>query len=112
VAITITSDSATISTTPYYLASDSTTATYQTSDVILQVYIDLANMAAGDQYRFRILEKVNGSSARTVYEAARTGAQPGPLVTPSMIVGEGWEVEVTRLAGSDKVIGWSIRTVA
>jgi hypothetical protein len=112
VAITITSDSATISTTPYYLASDSTTATYQTSDLILQVYVDFANMVAGDAYRVRVVEKINASSARTVYEATVTGAQSGPLVTPSLIVGEGWEVEVTRTSGADRSIGWSLRTIA
>lgn len=111
-AITPTSDSATISTTEYFLASDSTTATYQTSDVIAQFYIDFSNMAAGDQYRVRVYEKINGSSARTIYDATLSGAQSSPLVTPSLILTEGWECSVIKVAGTDRSIGWSIRTVA
>jgi hypothetical protein len=112
VAITTTGDSATIGTSEHFIASDSTTATYQTSDIIAQFYIDLANMAAGDQYRVRVYEKINGSAARTVYDATFTGAQPGPCVTPSLILSEGWECGVVKVSGTDRVIGWSIRTVA
>ena len=111
-AITIASDSATISTTPYYLASDSTTATYQTSDVILQVFIDFANMVAGDQYTVAILEKINAGTARTVYSATLSGVQSTLFVAPSLVLGEGWEVSVTRNAGTDRSIAWSLRTVA
>lgn len=111
-AITITSDSATISTTPYYLASDSTTVTYQTIDCILTALIDFANMIAGDQYRVKLLEKINGSTARTIVEAVLSGAQSGPYVLPAIVVGDGWDIEVTRLAGSDRSIGWTLRTVA
>jgi hypothetical protein len=115
VAITLTDDAATIGTTAYYLASDSTSATYQTQTCLLQVFVDLANMAAGDQYRIKILRKVNTSSARTVWEAVFTGAQPGPCVTPAIAVGGtsgAWEIEVQRLAGTDRSIGWSITTVS
>jgi hypothetical protein len=111
-AITNTKDSATISTTEYFIASDSTTAIYQTSSQIMQALIDTANMAAGDQYRIRVYEKINGSAARTIYDATLSGAQSGPHVTPSLIVCEGWEVSIQKLAGTDRVFGWAIRTVA
>lgn len=111
-AITSTGDSATIGTTEHFLASDSTTATYQTSDVVAQFYIDFANMAAGDQYRVRVYEKVNASAVRTVYDATVTGAQSAPLVTPSLVLTEGWECGVIKVAGTDRSIGWSIRTVS
>lgn len=111
-AITITSDSATISTTEYFLGSDSTTATYQTLDCVLQVFIDFANMVAGDQYRVRVYEKINAGTARTVYDATATGVQTSPMVTPSLVVGEGWECSCIRTAGSDRTVLWSIRTVS
>jgi hypothetical protein len=34
------------------------------------------------------------------------------FIIPSVILGEGWDVTVTRLAGSDRTIYWSIRKVA
>ncbi len=111
-AITITSDAATIGTTEYFLASDSTTATYQTSDVIAQFYIDFANMVAGDQYRVKVVEKINASTPRTIFEQTLSGVQASPCVTPSLILGEGWECSVQKISGTDRSIAWSIRTVS
>lgn len=111
-AITLTNDSATIGTTEYFLASDSTTATYQTTDCVLQAWVDLANMAAGDQYTVKLYEKINGSSARLIDSWVFTGSQSKPgFPIPTVIVGEGWEVSVTKNAGTDRSIGWSLRTV-
>jgi hypothetical protein len=110
-ALNYVDDSATIGTTEYFLASDSTTKTDQTDDCMLQAWIDFANMAAGDQYRVRIYEKVNGAGAtqRQIMEAILTGAQAGPWVSPALMVGHGWEVSVTKLTGTDRSIGWSLR---
>jgi hypothetical protein len=115
VAITLTDDSATIGTSEHYLASDSTSATYQTTTCMLQAFVDLANMAAGDSYRVRIYRKIATSAARTVYDATFTGAQPGPCVTPAIAVGGtsgAWEVGVVKVSGTDRSIGWSLATVA
>jgi hypothetical protein len=107
-------DSASIGTTEYFLASDSTTKTDQTDDCLLQTWIDFGAMAEGDQYRVRIYEKVNGSGAtqrQVIPEVILTGAQAGPLVLPTLFVAHGWEVSVTKLAGTDRTIGWSLRKV-
>lgn len=111
-AINFTNNSATIGTTEYFLASNSTTATYQTTVCILQVWIDLGNMAAGDEYTIRLYEKVNGSAARLVESWTRAGAQSKPGFTvPTNVVGEGWEVSVQKVSGTDRSIGWSLREV-
>lgn len=112
-ALTVVDDSASISTTEYYLASDSTSQTPQTDDCLLQAWIDFANMIAGDQYRVRFYEKVNGTGAtqRQILEGIVTGVQASPWVSPAMFVAHGWEVSVTRLAGSDRTIGWSLRKI-
>jgi hypothetical protein len=104
-------DSASISTTEYFLASDSTTATYQTTDCILQAYIHIASMAAGDQYEVKVYEKVNAQGPQLIYYAVLDGAQANPLVTPSLIVGDGWEVSVKKLAGTDRTVHWSLRKI-
>ena len=110
-ALTYVNDSATIGTTEYFLASDSTAKTDQTDDSILQAWIDFGAMASGDQYRVRVYEKVNGAGAtqRVIIESILTGAQSSPFVSPALMVGEGWEVSVTKLAGTDRSIGWSLR---
>jgi hypothetical protein len=108
-ALTFVNDSATISTTEYYLGSDSTTKVDQTDDCMLQVWIDFGAMIAGDQYQVRIYEKINAGTQRTILEAILTGAQSSPFVSMTLIVGDAWEVSVKRLAGSDRSIGWSLR---
>lgn len=111
-AISTVADSATISTTEYFLASDSTTATYQTADVILQATIDFAAMLAGDQYRIRVYERVDGTNLRTLIDATLSGVQATPYVIPSLILVAGWEVSVIRTAGSDRSIAWRLNTVS
>lgn len=105
-------DSATIGAAEYFLASDSAVATYQSTACILQAMLDLANLAAGDQYEFKLYEKVDGANARVVYQAVVTGVQSPPIFPmPAFIVGAGWEVSAKKLAGTDRVIGWSLNKV-
>lgn len=106
-------DSATIGTTEYSLPNDSTTLTPITTDGVIQALIDVANMAAGDQYQIKVYEKVtSGGSQRVLIDATLEGPQPGPFVTPSFVLMHGWDVTVKKLAGTDRSIGWSIRQVA
>ena len=111
-AITITSDSATIGATEYSLPADSTTLAAQTDDCCLQVWIDFDAMAAGDEYRIRLYEKINAGTARTVIDTRVTGDQSSPWVSPTLIVGEGWDVTVQKISGTDRSIPWSLRKVA
>lgn len=111
--LSFTNDSASIGTTEYFLASDSTTATYQTDDCALQVWLDLTNLAAGDVYQVSIYEKINGSSALVVdrwFVSANT--EGDAWVMPTLLVGEGWEVGVKKISGTNRTIGWSLRKSA
>jgi hypothetical protein len=111
-AITFSDGSATIGATEYFLASKSTSATYQTADAVMQAFIDLTNMAAGDQYQITAYEKINGSTARTIQRWFVSGAQAmAGFVTPALVVGDGWEIGVKKLAGTDRSIGFSVRSV-
>jgi hypothetical protein len=107
-------NSASISTTEYFLASNSTTATYQTTDGVYQLWLELNNLANGDEFRVRVYEKISsGGTARIAMEWVIAHAQSEPLyVTPSLVMLHGWEFSLTRLAGSDRTIAWSIRSVA
>lgn len=103
--------SATISTTEYSLPANAnySAGSPQTVDEYVEVEINLANLAAGDQYCIRIYDKINGSSQRVAWEATVTGVQPYPVLTPSLLLGEGWDVTILKLAGVDRAIGWGVR---
>lgn len=106
---TPTTGSQTIGTTEYFLASASTTATYQTTANKLRFYLDLSAMAAGDQFRIRVYEKVNGGAATPLYEAVVDGVASGLWESPDFWVNEGWEVSLKKLAGTDRAIGWALK---
>lgn len=110
-AITLTTDSATISTSEYFAASDSTTATYQTTDCILQVAWDLSAMAAGDEFRFRIYEKVDGTNVITLFDCSKIGTQAKALVCPCFVVGNGWEASAIKVAGTDRALEWTLAKI-
>lgn len=106
--------SASISTTEYSLTANSTTLGAITTDGIYQLWLDMNAMAAGDQYQIRIYEKARSADTqRVAYQAILTGAQAEPeWVAPTLILINGWEMSVKRLAGTDRTITWSIRSVA
>lgn len=112
-AWTFTEDLATIGATEYFLMSDSTTKTDQTSNVIVQLFLDLNALASGDEFRIRFYERVQSAgTARIVAEWIVVGVQAEPhYVTPSFVVGNGWEFSVQKLSGTDRSIPWSIRQI-
>ncbi len=112
-AISFTNNSASISTTEYSLPSVSTTRVSQTTDGVYQFVIDFGNMTAGDQYRVRIYEKYDSAGTeRLVEEWLFSGAQSKPLfISPSFVLGEGWDCTVLRTLGADRTILWSIRRI-
>jgi len=109
--ITLTNGSATIGLTEFFLASNSTTQTPQTTVNYLQAWIDFGNLAAGDVYEWRALEQVNAGTQRTVILGRVVGAQSSPVVITGFVLGEGWEIGVKKISGVDRVIAWSLRKV-
>ena len=108
-AFTNTQDSATIGTTEYGLASDSTTIVAQTTDVDLQAWIDFFAMVAGDEYIWRLKEKINAGTQRLVAHGTLVGVQTTLVVVPAVRLTDGWEVTVQRVAGADRTIAWALR---
>ena len=108
-------NSATIGATEYSLPNNSTTLTPKTDDGVFQILLDLANMAAGDQYELKVYEKVLAAGPQRLImpPAIYTGAQSPPAFPlPSLTLMHGWDVTMKKLAGTDRAIGWSIRQVA
>lgn len=107
------SGTATIGTTTYSLPNASTTLTPIAVDGVYQVALDLSNVTLGDRYEVVVLEKItSGGSQLAIYTAIVSGDAANTLVMPSLILMHGWDVQVTKLAGTDRSIGWSIRQVA
>jgi hypothetical protein len=111
-ATTITADSASISTTEYFINADSTSAEVNTDNMSVSFHLGLENMVAGDQYQIIFYEKAHGSATkRAMFTAVATGVSED-FVCPAIRVSNGWDIGVKRLAGSDRTIYWTIYEVA
>ena len=107
-------NSATISTVEYSLPNNSVTLATLTAAAIYQVFVDISNMVSGDSYRVTIYEAVQAAGTKRIaWTEVLNGAPSAPVwVSPSLLLMNGWDVTMIRLAGADRVIGWSIRSVA
>jgi hypothetical protein len=113
-AITEISGTEAVSTTEWSLATDTSydTGDAQTTDGVMQAWLDVSDMIAGDQLQIRIYEKVRSADTqRIVYQAILTGAQADPIwVSPALTVMHGWDVTADALAGTITV-NWSLRLI-
>lgn len=113
--ITSSENSQTVNDTDEWsLPADTAGPTLQTDDCILQVWLDLSALQAGDQFRCRLYEKVMSTGAqRLTEEWVFSGAQSKPgWVMPSVIVLHGWDVTLQRTAGANRSIEWSLRKIS
>lgn len=104
----------TISTTEHSMTTDSAGPDVDTTEGIFQAFIDLNALAAGDEFIFRAYETVRtGDTQRLVYTATFAGAQAMPVwVSPTLILGVGWDFTITKVAGTDRAINWRISKIA
>jgi len=104
----------TVGGTEHSLTTDSSGPDVETSDGVFQAFIDLNALAAGDTFELKVYEKVlSGSTQRLVYTMSFSGVQAEPIaVTPSLVLINGWDMTLKKLAGTDRSIDWSIRKVA
>ncbi len=87
-------------------------ASPQTSDNTIQVWVSGENLAAGDQYQIRVYEKVvSGGNQLVFYEMILDGGQSKGVVLPALMVMHGWDVTVKKLAGTSRTIIASVRAV-
>jgi hypothetical protein len=105
-----------VTATEHSLPRDATysSASPQTDDGVYQCFLDVNAIAFGDEFQFRVYEKVQSTDTqRIVYEAIIAGPQSTPIfVTPSLVLLHGWDMTLLKLAGTDRTITWSIRKVA
>jgi hypothetical protein len=114
-AITEITGTEAVGTTEHSLATDTTydTGDAQTTDGVLQAWLDVSDMIAGDQLQVRVYEKVRSADTqRIVYQTILSGAQSEPIfVTPALTVMHGWDVTADTLAGTSITVNWSLRLI-
>lgn len=109
------SGSASIGSTEYDLPSASTTLSSQTTDGIYQLFLNLYNLTATEEYRLRIYEKCRSSSTqRVIQEVIFSGVQTTEpvYVVPGLLLMHGWTITLKKNQGTDRTIEWSIRQVS
>lgn len=106
---------ATIGVTEWSLPRNASysSASPQTADCIIQVFIDTLNMGSGDEFEIRIYEKVKAAGTqRETLQANLNGPQSQPFVSPSLLLGNGWDVTIQKVSGTDRSFDWSLRKVS
>jgi len=106
-AITAISDSATIGTSRYYLSADSTVKSLSTLARRVQVTVRWDQLAEGDTFRVDI-HRVIGATEITQTWGFAVGPAPDPTDIEMNGLPAGWDVSVTKVAGTDRSIGWTI----
>lgn len=107
--------SETVSTTEHSMTTDTSGPDADTTDGIFQAFIDLNALEGGDEFELKVYETVatSGGTQRLVYSASFAGAQATPVwVSPTLILGVGWDMTLTKIAGTDRSIVWRIAQVA
>ncbi len=97
----------TVGTTEHSFTTDTSGPDADTTTGAFQGYFDLSALAVGDTFEIKVYEKVasSGGTQRVVFKATLTGAQAEPhFVTPSLILGVGWDMTVKKIAGTDRAI--------
>jgi hypothetical protein len=109
-------DGVTISTTEISIVSGTSSLQTITDDGVYQLWVDPvgAGMAKGDEFIIRIYEKVEGTGGtkRVVFSATLSDAQSEIFVTPMLILINGWDMTIQKVAGTDRAFDASIRKIA
>jgi hypothetical protein len=90
---------------------DTVTANPETTDGAIQVLVDTSNLVAGDTFEVQLLEKVlSGGTARVAWRQSVSGVQSQPcLMSPTLLVIHGWDVQMRQTAGTGRTFPWSVR---
>lgn len=107
-------DGVTVSTTPISIVSGTTTVTDTVETGVFQLWVDAGAMLKGDEFKIIISEKVEatGGTRKSVFVATLSDVQSEVFVTPMLILMFGWNMTITKIAGTDRAFDASIRKVA
>jgi hypothetical protein len=100
-----------VTTTEWSLTTDTSSIAAKTDKVTAQLFLDLNALAAGDEFRLKLYDKArSGDTQRVVEQWSFAGAQARPIwVSPALMIGQGWDFTLVKVAGTDRTITWEIR---
>jgi hypothetical protein len=107
--------SETVSTTEHSMTTDTAGPDADVTSGIFQAFVDLNALAAGDVFEFKAYETVatSGGTQRVIYSARFANAQAHPIwVSPTLVLGVGWDMTLKKLTGTDRAIVWRIARIA
>jgi len=107
-------DGVTVGVTPISLVSGTTTVNATVVTGVFQFWLDLSPMAKGDEFLFVISERVEatGGIRRTVLEQRFLGVQAEVWASPVLILRNGWNATLERVAGTDRAFDASVRQIS
>ncbi|MCI0349060.1 MAG: hypothetical protein L0Z53_06505 [Acidobacteriales bacterium] len=108
-------DNVTVGATELSIISGTTTLQTDTTDGVFQLWVDDQTlMTKTEEYRIKIYEKVEetGGTKRVVFNATLKGVQSEIFVSPMLILMHGWDMTITKLAGTDRAFDANIRRIA
>lgn len=113
-AISETTGTETIGATEWSLTTDTSGPDAQGADGPVCAVVDLNALANGDTFRLRFYEVCrSGDTQRLVWEQTYANVQASPIVfSPSFTSMWGWDFTLTKLAGTDRAINWSVRQIS
>ena len=103
----------TVSTTELSFVSGTSSLQTITTAGVYQLYVDAANMAKADEFRIKVYEKaLTSGTKRTLTQWSLLGVQTELFCTPSLILMNGWDFTIIKIAGTDRAFSGSIRKIA
>jgi len=107
----------TVGATEYSIAGDTTgspPAVAITTDGVYQLWIDdQTNMTKTEEYRIKIKETCRASGTqRLIFSATIKGVQSEMFCTPMLILMNGWDMTIQKIAGTDRAFDASIRQIS
>ena len=106
-------NSALVSTSEYSLPANTSVGvpTAQTSICQVQLWVAIDSMAAGDEFLVQLYEKVTSGGAQKVIDSWRMVYPVDKLVQSGLILHNGWDITIKKIAGTDRTVEWSLRRV-
>ncbi len=107
------SGSGLIANTEWSLSTNTAGPDFQNSSGVYQVFINTSGLLTGDEYTIKLYERttnINGDLALPTYINVLVGPQNPPIwVSPSLILGNLWDITMVNSGVPGRNIFWSIR---
>lgn len=108
-------DGVTISTSEISIVSGTTSLQTITDDGVYQLWVDDGgNMTKTEEFEIRIYETVEatGGTKKKVAQWRLKGVQSEIFVSPTLVLINGWDMTLKKIAGTDRAFDASIRKIA